>query len=108
MKNIKNILFDCDGVLYQDLESVFGQVSKRMTKYISDKLKIDLIPKAFKCSPPTDKYSISDLVFLSLVMIFEANLSPDGSPVSTNIFFIPRFCLMFLPFGNLFCTSSIL
>ena len=43
MKNIKNILFDCDGVLYQDLESVFGQVSKRMTKYISNKLKINLI-----------------------------------------------------------------
>ena len=43
MKKIKNILFDCDGVLYQDLESVFGQVSKRMTKYISDKLKIDLV-----------------------------------------------------------------
>ena len=43
MKNIKNILFDCDGVLYQDLESVFGQVSKRMTQYISMKLKIDLV-----------------------------------------------------------------
>ena len=43
MKNIKNILFDCDGVLYQDLESVFGQVSKKMTKYISNKLDIDLI-----------------------------------------------------------------
>ena len=43
MKNIKNILFDCDGVLYQDLESVFGQVSKRMTKYISEKLKINLV-----------------------------------------------------------------
>ena len=28
MKHIKNILFDCDGVLYQDLEAVFGQVSK--------------------------------------------------------------------------------
>ena len=42
MKNIKNILFDCDGVLYQDLEAVFGQVSKRMTLYISKKLKIDL------------------------------------------------------------------
>ena len=42
MKHIKNILFDCDGVLYQDLEAVFGQVSKRMTKYISKKLKIDL------------------------------------------------------------------
>ena len=43
MKNIKNILFDCDGVLYQDLESVFGQVSKRMTQYISEKLKINLV-----------------------------------------------------------------
>ncbi len=43
MKNIKNILFDCDGVLYQDLEAVFGQVSKKMTEYISTKLNIDLI-----------------------------------------------------------------
>ena len=41
-KNIKNFIFDCDGVLYQDLDAVFGQVSKRMTKYISNKLKIDL------------------------------------------------------------------
>ncbi len=40
--NIKNILFDCDGVLYEELEPVFGQVSKRMTKYISNKLNIDL------------------------------------------------------------------
>jgi len=43
LENIKNILFDCDGVLYQDLEAVFGQVSKRMTNYISDKLKLDLV-----------------------------------------------------------------
>ena len=43
MKNIKNILFDCDGVLYKDLEAVFGQVSKKMTEYISKKLNIDLI-----------------------------------------------------------------
>ena len=43
MKNIKNILFDCDGVLYQDLESVFGQVSKKMTEYISSKLNVNLI-----------------------------------------------------------------
>ena len=42
MKNIKNILFDCDGVLYQDLEAVFGQVSKKMTEYISKKLNLDL------------------------------------------------------------------
>ena len=43
MKNIKNILFDCDGVLYQNLEAVFGQVSKKMTEYISSKLNVDLI-----------------------------------------------------------------
>ena len=43
LKNIKNILFDCDGVLYNDLEAVFGQVSKRMTKYISNKLNLDLV-----------------------------------------------------------------
>jgi len=43
MKNIKNILFDCDGVLYQDLEAVFGQVSKKMTEYISSKLNVNSI-----------------------------------------------------------------
>ena len=42
LKNIKNILFDLDGVLYQDLETVFGQVSKKMTEYISNKLGLDL------------------------------------------------------------------
>ena len=41
-KNIKNFIFDCDGILYQDLDAVFGQVSKRMTKYISEKLNLDL------------------------------------------------------------------
>ena len=42
LKNIKNILFDLDGVLYGDLEAVFGQVSKRMTEYISNKLNLNL------------------------------------------------------------------
>ena len=41
-KTIKNFIFDCDGVLYADLEKVFGQVSKRMTEYISKKLNVDL------------------------------------------------------------------
>ena len=51
LKNIKNILFDCDGVLYQDLEAVFGQVSKKMTEYISKKLNLDLkIPKELQRS----------------------------------------------------------
>ena len=42
LKNIKNILFDCDGVLYNDLNTVFCQVSKRMTNYISKKLNLDI------------------------------------------------------------------
>ena len=41
LKNKKILLLDLDGTVYQDLEAVFGQVSKRMTKYISEKLKID-------------------------------------------------------------------
>ena len=41
-KNIKNIIFDCDGVLYKDLDTVFGQVSKKMGEYISRKLNVDL------------------------------------------------------------------
>jgi len=41
-KNIKNMIFDCDGVLYKDLDAVFGQVSKRMSEYISRKLNVDL------------------------------------------------------------------
>ena len=41
-KNIKNIVFDLDGVLYQDLEAVFGQVSKKMSEYISNKLGLNL------------------------------------------------------------------
>ena len=42
LSHIKNILFDCDGVLYSDLEAVFGQVSRKMTEYISNKLNVDL------------------------------------------------------------------
>ena len=42
LKNKKNLLLDLDGTVYQDLESVFGQVSKLMTKYISEKLNLSL------------------------------------------------------------------
>ena len=44
MKNLlekKNLLLDLDGTVYSDLEAVFGQVSKRMTEYISKKLDIN-------------------------------------------------------------------
>ena len=42
LRNKKNLLLDLDGTVYKDLESVFGQVSKLMTKYISEKLNVDL------------------------------------------------------------------
>jgi putative hydrolase of the HAD superfamily len=42
LKNIKNFIFDCDGVLYRDLDAVFGQVSRRMTEYIAKKLNLNL------------------------------------------------------------------
>ena len=42
LKTKKNLLLDLDGTVYQDLEAVFGQVSRLMTKYISEKLHIDL------------------------------------------------------------------
>jgi len=50
MKNIKKsryLVLDLDGVCYgkhnnYSLEKVFGQVSRRMTKFISEKLKIDI------------------------------------------------------------------
>ena len=46
IKNINNLLLDLDGVVYGEhnnysLEAVFGQVSKRMTSFISEKLKIN-------------------------------------------------------------------
>jgi putative hydrolase of the HAD superfamily len=43
-KNIKNFIFDLDGTLYgQDmLEKIFGQVSKRMGEFISQKLNVNL------------------------------------------------------------------
>ena len=46
-KEMKYLLLDLDGVCYgkhnnYSLEKVFGQVSQRMTKFISERLKIDM------------------------------------------------------------------
>ena len=41
LTNKRNLLLDLDGTVYQDLDSVFGQVSRLMTKYISEKLNLD-------------------------------------------------------------------
>ena len=46
-KEMKYLLLDLDGVCYgkhnnYSLEKVFGQVSKRMTMFISERLKIDM------------------------------------------------------------------
>ena len=40
--NMKYLCLDLDGVCYQNLEDVFGQVSNRMTQYISKKLNLNL------------------------------------------------------------------
>ena len=50
--------------------------------------KIDFIPKFRRYDPPTDKYSIFEFCFFNFEITTDANRSPDGSPVSTNIFFI--------------------
>ena len=47
LKDKKYLLLDLDGVCYgkhnnYSLEKVFGQVSQRMTEFISKKLKIDM------------------------------------------------------------------
>ena len=46
-KEMKYLLLDLDGVCYgkhnnYSLERVFGQVSKRMTMFISERLKINM------------------------------------------------------------------
>ena len=51
------------------------------------------MPKEFKCAPPTQEYSISELFCFSLEITVEASLSPDGSPVNINIFLIKKFTL---------------
>ena len=55
---------------------------------ISSKLKILSTPNFFKWFPPTDEYSILGFWDFNLEITVEANLSPEGSPVSMNIFFI--------------------
>ena len=42
LKNIEYFIFDLDGTCYQELEEVFGQVSKRMGEFISKKINVDL------------------------------------------------------------------
>ena len=42
LKNIKYWLFDLDNTLYDGATKVFDQVDKKMSKFISEKLKVDL------------------------------------------------------------------
>ena len=67
---------------------IFNSTLVKPRYVISSRLKIDLIPKFLRLVPPTDKYSISEFWVLSFEITVEANLSPDGSPVNINIFFI--------------------
>ena len=42
LKNIKYWLFDLDNTLYDGATKVFEQVDKKMTKFISEKLNVDI------------------------------------------------------------------
>ena len=42
LKNIKYWIFDLDNTLYSGKTKVFAQVDKKMSKYISEKLDIDI------------------------------------------------------------------
>jgi hypothetical protein len=48
----------------------------------------NVIMNIFKFSPPTDRYFIFGFNFFKLSITFEANISPEDSPVTMNIFFI--------------------
>ena len=67
---------------------IFNKTLVNPRYVISFRSNIDWIPKFFKFDPPTDKYSIFGLLFLSLEITSDASLSPEGSPVKINIFFI--------------------
>ena len=43
LKNIKYWLFDLDNTLYSGATKVFDQVDKRMSEFISKKLKISIV-----------------------------------------------------------------
>ena len=42
LKNIKFWLFDLDNTLYDGTTKVFDQVDKKMSKFISDKLNVNI------------------------------------------------------------------
>ena len=42
LKKIKYWLFDLDNTLYDGAAKVFEQVDKKMTKFISEKLNVDI------------------------------------------------------------------
>ena len=68
-----------------DLTSVCESVKPKYV--ISLRSNIDLMPSFSKFSPPTDKYSIFELIVFNSLMTFDASLSPDTSPVRIKIFF---------------------
>ena len=41
LSNIKNWIFDLDNTLYSPEEEIFSQIDERMTKFITDKFKVD-------------------------------------------------------------------
>ena len=90
LKEKKYLLLDLDGVCYgkhnnYSLEKVFGQVSNRMTQFISEKLNSELTPSSSSLGPPTPKRLTSEFFFISFIKP-APNLSPECSPQTTPIF----------------------
>ena len=67
---------------------IFNNTLVKPRYVISWRSKIVSMPNFLICAPPTDKYSIYEFWDMSFAITVEANLSPDGSPVKMNIFFI--------------------
>jgi len=79
-------LMAADILIYLATHVPVGEDQKQhleLTRDIAQKFNND-----FKCGPPKQRYSISEFFFLRLEITFEANLSPEGSPVTIKIFFI--------------------
>ena len=68
--------------------NIFNKTLVKAMYVISLRSKIDFMPNELRWDPPTHKYSTSRLICLSLEITVEASLSPEGSPVNTNTFFI--------------------
>ena len=66
--------------------------------------KIDLMPNELRWYPPTDKYSISGLLWLSCIITVEANLKGLVLKANQNIFLDKKKSIIFANKNKIFIT----